>query len=287
MSKSHSDVRQGSPPYFDRLLQRLAVADPDTQAAFGRHVHWGYWSDPTRAGLSVEEYGRAAEALCQEVLNCANITDGLSVLDVGCGLGGTIACLNEQYTRLKLIGVNIDERQVQHAVAQIRARARNTVRLIVSDAAQLPFAGESIDLALAVESVFHFDRPRFFSEISRVLCRNGTLTLSDFVPEARVAPYIEMMDLCGDTAVRSTYGVIDISWSIDRYRCLAAEHGLTLNDVHDVTAHTLPTYDFLRKIAEGLNNAADAKQFVRATVLLEEASRRGFIGYQILRFIKH
>ena len=63
--------------------------------------------------------------------------------------------------------------------------------------------------------------------------------------------------------------------------------GLTLSDVHDVTAHTLPTYDFLRKTAEEWNNAADAKQFLRATVILEEASRRGFIGYQILRFVKH
>jgi SAM-dependent methyltransferase len=286
VNKSHLDSRQGSPPYFDRLLQRLASADAEVQAAFGQHVHWGYWSDPTRASLSVKEYGHAAEALCQEVLSIANVTDGLSVLDVGCGLGGTIACLNAQYRRLNLFGVNIDEHQLQYAEAQIQARADNTVRLIVSDAAQLPFADESIDLALAVESVFHFDRPRFFSEIGRVLCLNGSLTLSDFVPEARVVPYIEMMDLGDNTAVRSTYGVIDISWSIDRYRCLAAEHGLTLSDVHDVTAHTLPTYDFLRKTAGEWNNAVDAKQFMRATALLEEASRRGFIGYQILRFVK-
>ena len=67
---------------------------------------------------------------------------------------------------------------------------------------------------------------------------------------------------------------------------MADEYGLTLSDAHDVTAHTLPTYDFLRKIVEEWNNKADAEQFIRATGLLEEASRRGFISYRILRFIK-
>ena len=99
-------LRTGGPPYFDRLLQRLAMADPGAGAAFGRHVHWGYWSEPAQAGLGVEEYGRAAEALCLTLLNCTNVRDGLRILDVGCGFGGTIACLNERYSRTELIGVN-------------------------------------------------------------------------------------------------------------------------------------------------------------------------------------
>ena len=279
-------LNTGGPPYFDRLLQRLGMADPDADAAFGRHVHWGYWSNPTQAGVGVEEYGRAAEALCLVMLDCANVRDGLRILDLGCGFGGTIACLNEKYSRMELMGVNIDLPQLQRAAAQINARAGNFVGLILADAAQLPIADESIDAALAVESVFHFDRPRFFAEIGRVLCLRGSLTLSDFVPEARAAPYIEAMNLGGNEAVRSTYGVIDVTWSIDRYRLLAAAHGLTLSEVRDVTAHTLPTYDFLRNSVEGWTDALDAGRFVRATGLLEQASRRGLMGYKILRFDK-
>ena len=279
-------LRTGGPPYFDRLLQRLAMADPGAGAAFGRHVHWGYWSEPAQAGLGVEEYGRAAEALCLAVLNCTNVRDGLRVLDVGCGLGGTIACLNERYSRMELIGVNIDPLQLQRAAAQIELRSDNILGLLLADAAQLPIADECIDVALAVESVFHFDRPRFFAGIGRTLRSGGSLTLSDFVPHARAAPYIEAMDLGGNEAIRSTYGVIDVSWSVDRYRVLAATHGLTLSDVRDVTAHTLPTYDFLRSNVEGWTDTLDADRFIRATGLLEKASRRGFISYQILRFDK-
>ena len=65
--------------------------------------------------------------------------------------------------------------------------------------------------------------------------------MSDFVPHARAAPYIEALDFSANEAVRSTYCVIDVSWSVDRYRELAAAHDLTLSDVRDVTAHTLPT----------------------------------------------
>lgn len=279
-------LRSGGPPYFDRLLQRLAMADPGAGAAFGRHVHWGYWSDPAQAGVGVEEYGRAAEALCLAVLDCANVCDGQRVLDVGCGFGGTIACLNERHSRLELIGVNIDQLQLQRAAAQIDARAGNVLGLLLADAAWLPIADDSINVALAVESVFHFDRPRFFAEIGRVLRMGGSLTLSDFVPEARAAPYIEAIDFGGNDAIRSTFGVIDVSWSVDRYRRLAAEHGLTLSDFRDVTAHTLPTYDFLRSSVEGWTDALEVGKFVRATGLLEKASRRGLIGYKMLRFDK-
>ena len=279
-------LRTGGPPYFDRLLQRLAMADLDAGAAFGRHVHWGYWSEPAQAGVGVEEYGRAAEALALAVLDGANVHDGLRILDVGCGFGGTIACLNERYSHMELIGVNIDRPQLQRAAAQIDSRSGNVVGLLLADAAQLPIADECINVALAVESVFHFDRPRFFAEIGRVLRVGGTLTLSDFVPLARAAPYIEAMDLGANEAVRSTYGVIDVSWSVDRYRLLAAAHGLTLSDVRDVTANTLPTYDFLRSNVEGWTDALEAGRFIRATGLLEKASRHGLISYQILRFDK-
>jgi SAM-dependent methyltransferase len=278
--------RTGGPPYFDRLLQRLATADPGAGAAFGRHVHWGYWSEPAQAGVGVEEYGRAAEALCLAVLNSTDVRDGLRILDVGCGFGGTIACLNERYSRMELLGVNIDPPQLQRAAAQIELRSGNALGLLLADAAQLPIADECVDVALAVESVFHFDRPRFFAEMGRTLRSGGSLTLSDFVPHARAAPYIEAMDFGGNDAVCSTYGVIDVSWSLDRYRLLAATHGLTLSDVRDVTAHTLPTYDFLSSNVERWTDTLDAEQFIQATGLLEKASRRGFISYQILRFDK-
>jgi SAM-dependent methyltransferase len=272
-----------SPPYFDRLLRQLAIDDPNVEAAFGRHVHWGYWEDAPGGIPSVEEYGQAAEALCLKILECANICDGQDLLDVGCGFGGTLACLNERYSNLNLSGINIDPEQLRLAAAHIKPRAKNALDLILADAARLPFASESADVVLAVESVFHFDRPQFFAEVGRVLRRGGSLTLSDFIPHERALPYLEATNLGGNEDVLATYGNIDVSWSVERYRCLAAECGLTLTTVLDVTENTLPTYDFLRRSVESWDDQADAQQFLRATGWLEKASRKGIITYQLLR----
>jgi hypothetical protein len=88
-----------APPYFDTLFQLLQDNDPDTLAAFGRHVHWGYWESPDSADGSAQDYARAAERLCRRVCDAADIRDGQRIVDVGCGFGGTIASLNERFAR--------------------------------------------------------------------------------------------------------------------------------------------------------------------------------------------
>lgn len=278
-------MKQGpaSPPYFDRILQQLAVSDPNVDAAFGHHVHWGYWEEPSEGIPTAAEYGHAAEALCMKLLKLADIRDDSEILDVGCGFGGTLSCLNNLYTHLRLVGLNIDLQQLQRAASRIELRAENSIELILADAAQLPLADQSIDVALAVESVFHFDRARFFREIGRVLRRGGSLTFSDFVLHERAVPYVDSVDLSGNDAVVATYGSIDLSWSVERYRRLGEECGLNLTAVSDVTANTLPTYEFLRSSVSGWANKEHVQAFLIATGLLEKASRKGIVTYQILR----
>ena len=114
-------------PYFDLVLQRLEESDPEFEIAFGRHVHWGYWADPSRAVQTAEDYALAAEALSQQVYSAANVADGQQILDVGCGFGGTIASLNENFCDLNLVGVNIDERQLERARLKVAAQNGNRI----------------------------------------------------------------------------------------------------------------------------------------------------------------
>lgn len=102
-------------PYFDFLLALLKEGNEAVKKSFGRHVHWGYWEQPEQAALTTADFEQAAENLSRQVCLSGNIDNGLSVLDVGCGFGGTLAHINEHYTGMKLVGLNLDQRQLVRA----------------------------------------------------------------------------------------------------------------------------------------------------------------------------
>src|SRR5262245_28853310 len=68
-------------PYFDFLLDLLASKDQSVEQAFGRHVHWGYWPDPTSATGQGEDYAAAAERLALVLLEAAGIRSQERILD--------------------------------------------------------------------------------------------------------------------------------------------------------------------------------------------------------------
>ena len=146
---------------------------------------------PPQATCSPEEYGTAAENLCRMVCDAAEIRDGMRIIDVGCGFGGTLASLNERFSDLQLVGVNIDARQLERAAELVTPQNGNSIEFVEADAARIPLPDNSFDVVLAVECVFHFNRPGFFAETERLLDHGGTLTLSDFVPSERSLEYLD------------------------------------------------------------------------------------------------
>jgi len=114
-------------PYMDFFLEAFEEGDSEVIKSFGRHAHWGYWEAPTEANGSGEDFAKAAEKMCSQVYVAANVGNGQSVLDVGCGFGGAIASINEGFTNMKLVGLNIDERQLERARNEVKAAESNQV----------------------------------------------------------------------------------------------------------------------------------------------------------------
>lgn len=108
-------------PYCDVILEGLQNNDRDFLHAFGRHLHWGFWEDPETADGTVEDFACAADRLCDRLLAAASITAGHAVLDAGCGIGGTLANLNETLAAVSLHGINIDERQAARGRGRVAA----------------------------------------------------------------------------------------------------------------------------------------------------------------------
>lgn len=278
-STSNSAAKPVPPqmPYMDGMLEHIAQGDSQADVMWGRHLHWGYWDDPSTADGTAADFAAAAERLTQLVLDAAQITDGMRVIDCGCGIGGAVASLNERFSDVRLTGVNIDERQLAVARERVQARPGNEVDFVHADACDLPFESESADAVIAVECIFHFpSRRRFLREARRVLRPGGRLALTDCVPVARALPV-----LARPRAKMTFYGQMNQAPTpVFAYKILARALSMRIRD-KDITLGTLPTYDVVRDWADRIG--PEGREH---TDLLGELFRRGQVRYRLMSFEK-
>jgi len=69
-----------SMPYIDGMLKHIAEGDSEADVIWDRHLHWGYWEDPSKADGTPADYAAAAERLTGLVLDAAKISDGMRVI---------------------------------------------------------------------------------------------------------------------------------------------------------------------------------------------------------------
>jgi SAM-dependent methyltransferase len=269
-------------PYWDDLLERLERSpDSSFAQAFQRHVHWGYFSSPESADGSLPGYLVAAEAMAERVCQAGRVRDGARILDVGCGIGGTIAHLNERLSGCELVGLNIEERQLVRAREWVKARPGNTVEFVQGDACAMPFADGRFDVVLAVECIFHFpSRQTFFSEARRVLRAGGTLALSDFVVDGDKLDELDSWAKSSGLTQGEYFGSNSTALCTGTYERLGRAKGFSLLADEDITAATMPTYPFWKR----LYGDAGIPGGVQVTSYFEETSRRGFMQYRIVSF---
>ena len=126
-------------------------------------------------------------ALAAEFL--ARVSEGASVLEVGCG-GGHFALLAVAERRsLTWTGVDLSKEQVERAGR--RAAGIPKLKFLAGDALALPFEGRSFDAVVSIASLKHWpDRGRGLRECARVLRPGGVL----FIAEADRASSPEEQD---------------------------------------------------------------------------------------------
>ncbi|MFC7227516.1 class I SAM-dependent methyltransferase [Salinirubellus salinus] len=151
-------------------------------------------ADPTRSGVRAtyeeiaEGFAATREYAWPEVVDFVeDASDGAATgLDVGCGNGRHSELLAEHVTRV----VGVDASRSLVALARARARERGWAAAfdpVVGDAATLPLADDSVDLAVYVATLHHLPtralRVRSLRELGRVLAPDGRALVSAWSTE--------------------------------------------------------------------------------------------------------
>jgi SAM-dependent methyltransferase len=271
--------------YVDSALAHVEDGGGADLPPFWRHFHWGLFDGPAD-DPGPERYLAAAAAMTERVLDVAGVADGRRVLDVGCGFGGTLDTIRARNAGCRLVGLNIDVRQLRAAVRLLGDVPGDPLSFVTADGCRLPVADGSLDHVLAVECIFHFpSRKAFFQEAARVLKPGGTLALSDFLMApgslGTVATTMAAM-ASGDGGLGDNewYGHMAKPLTSVGYERLARRTGFAPLVDDDVNQRTLPTYAALR----GLADASDSSDGVSTIDGLEQLATAGDLQYHVLAF---
>jgi MPBQ/MSBQ methyltransferase len=144
---------------------------------WGEHIHLGhYGSPPEKKDFLAAKADFVAEMVSWSGLD--KLPAGATLLDVGCGIGGSSRILARDYG-FAVTGITISPKQV--ARAKELTPPDVNARFLVDDAMALSFPDESFDVVWSIEAGPHMpDKAVFARELLRVLKPGGVLVVADW-----------------------------------------------------------------------------------------------------------
>lgn len=164
-----------------------------------RFMNYGYFAGGEGAPLAQDEAAERYSAALYEAVATQAPLAGRRVLDVGTGRGGGASFVQRHLGAAETVGCDI-----AHGAIAFCARVHAGVpglRFLQGDAMTLPFAAESFDAVLNVESAHCYpDRAAFYSEVFRVLRPGGHFLMADFTPP-RIRPEADRARITEDLSL--------------------------------------------------------------------------------------
>ena len=235
----------------------------------------------------------ATQNLTARMAKAAQIAPGSSVLDVGCGIGAPAIWLARQLGCLVTgistshVGVQIAQRQ---AAEQGVARC---LRFLLSDGMCNGLRTGNFDYVWAMESSHLMsDKAALISEAARVLRPGGRLALCDVI----LSRPIELVDLLTHhrefLLLERVFGEAKME-TLNTYKELAEDAGLTVESLEDISEATLPTFARWRSNAYERRDAVidligrdGLEEFVVSCDVLERFWEQRLLGYGELIAVK-
>lgn len=146
-------------------------------------------------------YGRGDETLAEAeeqmlALTCARaqLTDGLEILELGCGWGSLTLWMAEKYPSARITGVSHSRTQREHILSVAQQRGLTNVTIVTCDMNDFTADPGRYDRVVSVEMFEHMKNwPRLMTNIARWL-RPGGLFFAHVFVHARFAYHFEVCD---------------------------------------------------------------------------------------------
>ena len=240
-------------------------------ATGGSMLNFGYWSSNCIDPIS------AQNNLCMVFGDLAELSSAKHAVDVGSGLSAPSILWRDSFPNLRLDCVNINFKQLSFCGPQ------KNIEFINSTSTILPFADNSVDRVLALESAQHF-KPLsdFIIESKRILMKNGIFVLA--IPVT-----------LGESSFKKL-GLLKFTWSSEHYDLDYLKNLLNSNGF-SISSETLigsnvydPLADYyeknrssLKKLILNQYSSYVEKILFKSIKKMKKASQDNIIDYVLLK----
>ena len=215
------------------VRQHYDLVTPFYWLLWGRHIHHGLWDGQ-------ESPAQAQQQLTETLARETGIRGGETILDVGCGMGGSAIYLARNLG-CRVQGITLSPLQRFWASSAARwNRVASSTHFRCVDAEQADFSLESFDVVWSIECTEHlYDKARFFQRAAAWLRPGGRMT---------ICAWLAGEALEDQQQVRQVHDVCEgffcpsLGTSSD-YRQWMTAAGLTVDRDHDWTARVAKTWE--------------------------------------------
>lgn len=141
---------------------------------WGRDMHYGYWEKDTKT------IRQATRRFCEVLARTARVGKDDSVLDAGCGVGGSSIFLAKTFG-CHVTGITICPRQVEQAYKNAaKEGVAHLTKFYEMDYLNTAFKEKQFDVVWGLESICYAEsKEKFIRESYRVLKSGGRLVVAD------------------------------------------------------------------------------------------------------------